>query len=55
MLLLPNQVRDRGNLAAHASAKESIAESIFAAMAEQERADMIAIFKFVFSEEPVHR
>jgi hypothetical protein len=54
-LLLPNQVQDHGDLAAHVSAKESITNSIFAMMAEQERADMIAIFKVVFGEEPVHR
>ena len=54
MLLLPNQIRDRGDLAAHASAKESIAESILALMVEQGRADMNAIFKVVFGEEPVH-
>jgi len=54
MLLLPNQVRDCGDLAAHASAKESIAESILALTVEQGRADMNAIFKVVFGEEPVH-
>jgi len=53
-LVLPNQVRDRGDLAAHTSAKKNIAESVLALTEEQERKDMIAIFKVVFGEEPTH-
>jgi len=54
MLLLPNQVRDRGDIAAHSSAKRSIGESVLALTVDGERADMMAIFKAVYGEEPAH-
>ena len=53
-LLLPNPVRSRGDIAAHVSAKECIGESVLALAEEQERKDMIAIFKSVYGEELVH-
>ena len=53
-LLLRNQIRDCGDLAAHGSAKECIGESVFALTVEREWMDMMAIFQAVFSEEPVH-
>jgi hypothetical protein len=53
-LLLRNRIRDRGDLAAHGSAKECIGESVLALTVERERMDMMAIFQAVFSEEPVH-
>ena len=51
-LLLPNPVRSRGDIAAHVSAKEYIGESVLALKDEQEREDMIAIFKGVYGEKP---
>jgi len=53
-LLLRNPVRSRGDVAAHVSAKQYIGESVLALVDEQERNDMIAIFKAVFGEEPAH-
>jgi len=53
-LLLPNPVRSRGNIAAHASAKQHIGESVLALVDEQEREDMIALFEVVFGEELAH-
>ena len=51
-LLLPNP--SRGDMATHVSAKEYIGESVLALTNEQEREDMIAIFKSVYGEEPAH-
>jgi hypothetical protein len=53
MLLVRNKVRDRGDLAAHSSAQKLIGESVMALTLDQERKDMITIFKAVFGEEPV--
>jgi hypothetical protein len=53
MLLVRNKVRDRGDLAAHSSARKHIGESVMALAVDQERKDMITIFKAVFGEEPV--
>jgi hypothetical protein len=47
-------MQDCGDLAVHTSAKENIVKSIFGVTVEQRQADMMAIFKVVFSEEPVH-
>jgi len=52
LLILRNPVRDRGDLAAHSSAKEGIGKSILALTGERERTDMIIIFKTVYGEEP---
>jgi len=54
MLLLPNQVQDCGDLVAHSLAKRSIRESVLSLMVDQERVDMVAIFKAVYGEDPGH-
>jgi hypothetical protein len=53
-LVFPSQVRSRGNIAAHASAKKLIGESVLALSVEQERNDMIAIYRAVYGDEPEH-
>jgi len=52
MLLLPSQVRSRGNIAAHSSARKLIGESVLALTVEQERNDMIVIYRAVYGVEP---
>jgi hypothetical protein len=52
-LLLPNQVRSRGDAAAHHVSEQGlIADSVLALTEEQERNDMIAIFRAIYGEEP---
>jgi hypothetical protein len=53
MLLVPNKVRDRSNLAVHTSVQKHIGESVMALTVDQERKDMIMIFKAVFGKELV--
>jgi hypothetical protein len=52
ILLLPNPIRSRGDVAAHGSAQKHIGESILALTVEQERKDMSIIFRAVFGTEP---
>jgi len=52
LLLLPSRIRNRGDIAAHVSAKKLIGESILALTEVQERNDMIVIYKAVYGEEP---
>lgn len=54
LLLLPNRLRDRGDIAAHASAPKNLGESIFALPEEQHREDLTNIFWAIFNEEPAH-
>jgi hypothetical protein len=53
-LLLPNQVRSRGDIAAHVSDPDLMGQSVLALTEEQERKDMIAIFQAIYGKEPVH-
>lgn len=53
LLLFRNPVRSRGDLAAHASVKKHISESVLALSGERERGDMCAIFEAVFGTESV--
>jgi hypothetical protein len=52
-LVFPNQVRTRGDDAAHASKQSLIGDSVLSLKGEQERSDMIAIYCAVYGEEPM--
>ena len=52
-LVFPNQVRTRGDSAAHASKQSLISESVLSLKGEQEWTDMIVIYCTVYGEEPV--
>jgi hypothetical protein len=53
MLIYPSPVRERGDLAAHASAQKLIGESVLGLAGVTEREDMSTIFAAVYGVEPV--
>ena len=50
-LIFPSQVRSRGDIAAHSSALESIAESVLA-LRGKEREDMTTIYRAIYGINP---
>jgi hypothetical protein len=52
VLLEPNTLRCHGNVAAHTSSKESIANSILAIQGKWERATVTTIFRAMYGVEP---
>jgi hypothetical protein len=50
LLVYPNKVRDRGDVAAHASGKKNITEGVLSLPEVQARGDMTTIFAAVYEE-----